>query len=101
MNPEGGGGAQLQDEFLQRACRDGRLVAIYLVGGVKLSGRVKGFDKFTVLLESKDQEQLIFKHAISTVSLVRGDARGDFRDSRRAEGPDRRPAPGSGEPTGS
>src|SRR5262245_24964456 len=70
MNVDSGGGGQLQDEFLQRARRDGKLVAIYLVGGVKLSGRVKGFDRFTVLLESKDQEQLIFKHAISTVTLV-------------------------------
>lgn len=70
-----GGSVQLQDEFLQRARKEGKLVAIYLVGGVKLSGKVKGFDRFTVLLESKDQEQLIFKHAISTVSLVRGDLR--------------------------
>ena len=97
MNPEGGG-AQLQDEFLHRARKEGRLVAIYLVGGVKLSGRVKGFDKFTVLLESKDQEQLIFKHAISTVTLVRGDLRGDVR---RPETPDRRPAAPAGEPSAS
>lgn len=85
MNAEGGGG-QLQDEFLQRVRKEGKLVAIYLVGGVKLSGRVKGFDRFTVLLESKEQDQLIFKHAISTITLVRGEARRP--DAERRPGAD-------------
>ena len=37
------------------------------MSGVKLSGRIKSFDKYSVVLESNNQEQLIFKHAISTV----------------------------------
>jgi host factor-I protein len=39
--------------------------------GAKLTGRIKSFDKFSVLLETGAQEQLIFKHAISTISHAR------------------------------
>ena len=42
-------------------------LTIYLMSGVKLSGRIKSFDKYSVVLETNNQEQLIFKHAISTV----------------------------------
>jgi host factor-I protein len=38
-----------------------------LLSGVKLTGRIRSFDKYSVVLESNNQEQLIFKHAISTV----------------------------------
>ncbi len=39
------------------------------MSGVKLSGRIKSFDKYSVVLETNNQEQLIFKHAISTVVM--------------------------------
>jgi host factor-I protein len=45
------------------------MVMVYLVNGAKLSGRIRSFDKFSILLESGPHEQLIFKHAISTISL--------------------------------
>ena len=57
----------LQDGFLNNARRERVPVTIYLTSGVKLSGRVKGFDKYCVVFETNHQEQLIFKHAISTV----------------------------------
>jgi host factor-I protein len=41
------------------------------LNGAKLSGRIRSFDKFSVLLESGSQDQLIFKHAISTISQAR------------------------------
>jgi len=41
------------------------------MSGVKLSGRIKSFDKYSVVLESNNQEQLVFKHAISTVVVSR------------------------------
>jgi host factor-I protein len=41
------------------------------MSGVKLSGRIKSFDKYSVILETNNQEQLIFKHAISTVVVSR------------------------------
>jgi host factor-I protein len=43
-------------------------VTVYLLNGAKLVGKIKSFDKFSILLESGSQEQLIFKHAISTIS---------------------------------
>jgi RNA chaperone Hfq len=46
-------------------------VIVYLLNGAKLTGRIRSFDKFSVLLESGSQEQLIFKHAISTISQSR------------------------------
>ena len=54
--------------FRSNAARKDRLsVTIYLVSGVKLSGRIRSFDKYALVLESGNQEQLIYKHAISTV----------------------------------
>ena len=61
----------IQDTFLNSARRDKSLVTVLLMGGVKLSGRIKSFDKYSVVLETNNQEQLIFKHAISTVVLSR------------------------------
>ena len=61
----------IQDGFLNLARREKTTVTIYLVNGAKLLGRIKSFDKFSLLLETGAQEQLIFKHAISTVVLPR------------------------------
>ena len=61
----------IQDAFLNTVRRDKTTVTIYLLNGAKLLGRIKSFDKFSVLLESGSQEQLIFKHAISTISQAR------------------------------
>ncbi len=57
----------IQEAFLNNARKDKTFLTIYLMSGVKLSGRIKSFDKYSVILESNNQEQLIFKHAISTV----------------------------------
>jgi host factor-I protein len=57
----------IQDSFLNNARKDKVILTIYLMSGVKLSGRIKSFDKYSVVLETNNQEQLIFKHAISTV----------------------------------
>ena len=65
----------IQDGFLNGARKDRTNVTIYLMSGVKLTGRIKSFDKYSVILEAGSQEQLIFKHAISTVSLPRGGGR--------------------------
>jgi host factor-I protein len=61
----------VQDAFLNTLRRDRINITIYLVGGVKLSGKIRSFDKFSVVLESGNLEQLIFKHAISTISVPR------------------------------
>ena len=61
----------IQDGFLNLARREKTTVTIYLVNGAKLLGRIKSFDKFSLLLETGAQDQLIFKHAISTISQSR------------------------------
>ncbi len=57
----------IQDSFLNNARKEKIVLTIYLMSGVKLSGRIKSFDKYSLVLETNNQEQLIFKHAISTV----------------------------------
>jgi host factor-I protein len=59
----------IQDSFLNTARKDKTLITLYLLSGVKLTGRIRSFDKYSVVLETNNQEQLIFKHAISTVVM--------------------------------
>jgi host factor-I protein len=61
----------VQDTFLNQIRREHVTVTLYLMNGIKLIGRIKSFDKFSVLLDAGQQEMLIFKHAISTVSVPR------------------------------
>jgi host factor-I protein len=61
----------IQDTFLNTARKERNNITIYLMSGVKLSGRIRSFDKYSVVLETNNQEQLIFKHAISTVAVGR------------------------------
>jgi host factor-I protein len=61
----------IQDSFLNNARKEKGVITIYLLSGVKLSGRIKSFDKYSLVLETNNQEQLIFKHAISTVVTTR------------------------------
>jgi host factor-I protein len=76
----------VQDSFLNTLRRDRINVTIYLMGGVKLTGKIKSFDKFSVVLESGNLEQLIFKHAISTISVPRGSVHHPRPESARPEG---------------
>jgi host factor-I protein len=75
----------IQDTFLNTVRKDKSPVTIYLVSGVKLAGKIRSFDKYSVLLENNAQEQLIFKHAISTVVSGRGAAH-DGRLEPRVQG---------------
>ena len=61
----------IQESFLNNARKDKTFLTIYLMSGVKLSGRIKSFYKYSVILETNNQEQLIFKHAISTVVVAK------------------------------
>ena len=61
----------IQEAFLNNARKEKTYLTIYLMSGVKLSGRIRSFDKYSVILEANSQEQLIFKHAISTVVVSR------------------------------
>jgi host factor-I protein len=74
----------IQDAFLNTVRREKMTVIIYLVNGAKLTGRIRSFDKFSILLESGSHEQLVFKHAISTISQPRR-VSGDLRPQMTAE----------------
>jgi host factor-I protein len=69
----------IQDTFLNTVRKDKTPITIYLVSGVKLTGKIRSFDKYSVLLENNSQEQLIFKHAISTVVSNRAVLHGEHR----------------------
>jgi len=69
----------IQDTFLNTVRKDKTPITIYLVSGVKLTGKIRSFDKYSVLLENNSQEQLIFKHAISTVVSNRSVMHNDHR----------------------
>jgi host factor-I protein len=75
----------IQDTFLNTVRKDKSPITIYLVSGVKLTGKIRSFDKYSVLLENNAQEQLIFKHAISTVVSGRPMPFGDARPEPRSE----------------
>lgn len=59
--------AGLQDVFLNKARKEGISVTVFLTNGFQLKGTVYGFDCFTVIIVSEGRQQLIYKHAISTV----------------------------------
>src|SRR5438552_18648586 len=61
----------IQDVYLNTVRRDKAPVTVFLISGVKLIGKIRGFDKYSVILEANNQEQLIFKHAISTVTTAK------------------------------
>ena len=73
----------IQDTFLNTVRKDKSPITIYLVSGVKLTGKIRSFDKYSVLLENNAQEQLIFKHAISTVVSGRAGLHTDTRSETK------------------
>ena len=71
MNAEG---RNLQNDFFNAARKARTPVTIYLSNGKKLTGRIKSFDKFTVLIDSAHGELMVFKHAVTTVSMAEANA---------------------------
>lgn len=57
----------LQDVFLNQVRKDKVAIVVYLTNGFQLKGSVVGFDNFTVILENEGKQELVYKHAISTV----------------------------------
>lgn len=58
----------LQDSFLNHVRKENLPVVIYLVNGFQIRGLVRGFDNFTVIIENEGKQQLVYKHAVSTIS---------------------------------
>ena len=63
--------ANLQDIFLLQAKRDKLAVTMFLMNGFQMRGVITGFDAFVVILDSEGRQQVIYKHAISTIAPVR------------------------------
>ncbi|CAN5734675.1 RNA chaperone Hfq [soil metagenome] len=61
----------IQDAFLNSARRERVTVAVHLLHGATLTGRIKSFDKFSLLLDVSGQDYLVFKHGISSISQER------------------------------
>ena len=87
----------IQEAFLNNARKEKTFLTIYLMSGVKLSGRIRSFDKFSVVLETSNQEQLIFKHAISTIVVARTTHPAELRPAASSQPPVSAPA---GAPSG-
>jgi host factor-I protein len=59
----------VQESFLNVALAAGKHITVQLLNGAKLSGNVRSFDKYSIVLETTTQEQLIFKHSVSALSV--------------------------------
>lgn len=57
----------LQDIFLNQVRKDRVPITIFLISGYQIRGLVKGFDSYTIVLDSDGKQQMIYKHAISTI----------------------------------
>lgn len=58
----------IQDVFLNQVRKENTMITIFLVNGFQLKGTVKGFDNYTIVLDSDGKQQMIYKHAVSTIS---------------------------------
>lgn len=61
----------LQDSFLNQARKENMSATIFLINGYQIKGVVRSFDNFTILLEVDGKQQLVYKHAISTIIPLR------------------------------
>ncbi len=61
----------LQDTFLNQARKENMLTTVFLVNGYQIKGVIRSFDNFTVLLEVDGKQQLVYKHAVSTIIPMR------------------------------
>jgi host factor-I protein len=70
-----GESTNVQNDFFNAARKAKKIVTVYLSNGKKLSGRIKSFDKFTLLLDGPQGDMVVFKHAISTIGSAPAEPR--------------------------
>lgn len=63
----------VQDSFFLALRREGRLIHVYLTTGKRLTGVIRRFDRYALIVESHGAEHLVYKHAIASVSIARGE----------------------------
>ena len=61
----------LQDGFLNQVRKEGIAVTVFLINGFQLRGLVKGFDNFTIILDTDGKQEMVYKHAVSTIIPAR------------------------------
>lgn len=61
----------IQEQMLISLKREKQLITVFLMNGFQMKGIITGFDDFTVILQSEDKQQMIYKHAISTLIPIR------------------------------
>ena len=61
------GPTNLQDNFLNIARKEDMMLTVFLVNGYQIKGTVRSFDNFTILLNADNKQQLVYKHAVSTI----------------------------------
>jgi len=70
MNKPGSSTINIQDPFFYQLRKEARTVHVYLVNGKRLTGILRRFDRYAIVIENRGQEQLVYKHAIASVSLA-------------------------------
>jgi len=74
----------LQDVFLNQVRKEHISITIYLVNGFQLKGNVRGFDNYTIVLDNDGKQQLVYKHAVSTIMPMKP-INFTFSDTRPAD----------------
>lgn len=84
------GAINLQDTFLNQARKENMLTTVFLINGYQIKGVVRSFDNFTLLLEVEGKQQLVYKHAVSTIIPMRNISirtmNGDSEEEEKSEG---------------
>ena len=70
MTKPAGNTINIQDPFFYQLRKEERVIHVYLASGKRLTGTLRRFDRFSIILEHQGQEQIVFKHAIASISEV-------------------------------
>ena len=70
MNKPGSSTINIQDSFFYQLRKDARPISVFLVNGKRLTGILRRFDRYAVILEDRGEEQLVYKHAIASIVPV-------------------------------
>ncbi|HXH28278.1 MAG TPA: RNA chaperone Hfq [Candidatus Polarisedimenticolia bacterium] len=83
----------IQDGYLGRARKERAWLVVYLNSGKKIVGRIRAYDRYTVILEDRGNEQMVFKHAIATINVSRSFANSIQFDKGGSSAREPRPSP--------
>lgn len=61
------GSINLQDVYLNKVRKENKEVTIFLINGYQIKGFIKGFDNYVIIIENSDKQQMVYKHAVSTI----------------------------------